>query len=50
MAAMLERTPQGDLICKAGVMPVTLESGPVSVGDAIAIVLRPRIFAALEPV
>lgn len=50
MAAMLDRTPDGDLIRKAGVMAVALESGSVRQGDAIAIVWRPRTFAALEPV
>ncbi len=39
MAALLGRTTSGELILKAGVMGIVLESGPVVACDAISVVL-----------
>jgi len=50
MAAVLDRTPQGTLVRKAGVMAVVLAGGPVRIGDAIAVQLPAAPHRALEPV
>jgi MOSC domain-containing protein YiiM len=50
LAAVLGRTPDGGLIRKAGVMGVVLEGGAVAAGDAIAVVARPAVHVALQPV
>lgn len=39
LAAVLERTPSGELIRKAGVMAIVLTSGRIAVGDPIAVIL-----------
>lgn len=50
MAAVLERTPAGKLVRKAGVMSVVIAGGEVRAGDAISVVLPPAPRCALEPV
>jgi MOSC domain-containing protein YiiM len=50
LAAVLGRTVDGQLVRKAGVMGVVLESGPVVPGDAIVIEHAPDAYAALAPV
>lgn len=50
MGAVLERTPDGGLVRKAGVMAVVLESGPVGAGDAIEITMPEGPHRRLEPV
>lgn len=50
MAAVLDRTPQGDLVRKAGVMAVVLRGGVVSPADRIEVVLPVGPHAALRPV
>jgi MOSC domain-containing protein YiiM len=39
MAALLDRSPAGELVLKAGVMGIVLASGPVVVGDDVRVVL-----------
>lgn len=50
MAAVLDRDAQGELLRKAGVMGVVLESGEVKAGDSIALVHAPTEGRALRPV
>lgn len=50
MAAVLDRTPEGALVRKAGVMGVVLAGGEVMAGDAIAVRLPARPHRALAPV
>ena len=48
--AVLARSPDGELIRKAGVMGVVLKSGEVGVGDAIVVELPAGPLRRLEPV
>ncbi len=50
MAATLDRSPQGDLVRKAGVMGVVVCGGVVRPGDAIGIILPSSPRRDLEPV
>jgi MOSC domain-containing protein YiiM len=50
MAAVLDRTPQGDLVRKAGVMGVVVRGGCVAPGDRIEVMLPPGERRPLEPV
>lgn len=50
LAAVLDRSPEGELVRKAGVMGVVVEPGVVRAGDAIAIVHVPEQRVALRPV
>lgn len=50
MAAVLDRTADGKLIRKAGVMAVVAKGGPVEAGMAFEIVLPAEPHRALEPV
>lgn len=50
MAAVLDRTPEGELVRKAGVMAVVLRGGVVSSEDRIEVVLPVGPHAALRPV
>lgn len=49
-AAVLDRTEDGRLIRKAGVMGIVLADGVVSPGDAISVELLPAPHRPLEPV
>ena len=49
MQAVLDKDNQGNLIRKAGVMGVVLESGVISIADAIVVTL-PDVFVRLERV
>lgn len=50
LAAVLDRTEQGELVRKAGVMGVVLEAGEVRAGDGIALEHVPAHGQALRPV
>jgi MOSC domain-containing protein YiiM len=50
LAAVLDRTPEGELVRKAGVMAVVVAGGRVKPSDAIGIELPPPPHAMLEPV
>ncbi|RIK46092.1 MAG: MOSC domain-containing protein [Chloroflexi bacterium] len=50
MAATLDRDPQGNLVRKAGVMGIVIESGAVRPGDEIRVELPEQPHRALEPV
>ena len=50
LAAVLHRTPDGQLVRKAGIMGVVLESGSVAPGDTITIEHAPRPPVPLRPV
>ena len=50
MQAVLEKGPGKALIRKAGVMAVVVETGEIALGDAIAIVSQPAVYAPLGPV
>jgi MOSC domain-containing protein YiiM len=49
-AATLDRTPEGELVRKAGVMAVVVRGGYVEPGDAIAVTLPSGEQRRLEPV
>ncbi len=48
MSAVLERTPEGKIVRKAGVMAVVLASGPVNAGDTIDVRLPDGLQRAME--
>ena len=50
MTAVLERTVDGRLIRKAGVMGIILTGGDIMPGDSIGVDLPPEPFRPLEPV
>lgn len=50
LAAVLDRTEEGELVRKAGVMGVVLESGSVRPGDPIVVVQSPLQKRPLRPV
>lgn len=50
MAAVLGRDGEGNLIRKAGIMGIVLESGEVRAGDAIRVELPPKPHRALDRV
>lgn len=50
MSAVLDRTPDGELVRKAGVMGVVLSGGPVAPGDDIAVELPAGPHRRLAPV
>jgi MOSC domain-containing protein YiiM len=50
MAACVHRRPDGELVRKAGIMAVVLQSGEVRAGDAIAVELPPAPHTPLRPV
>ncbi len=50
MAAVLDRTPDGKLIRKAGVMSMVLAGGVVRAGDAIKVMLPAAPYRALDRV
>jgi len=50
LAAVLDRTADGELVRKAGIMSVVLESGAVKPGDPIAIEHAPDPHVPLRPV
>jgi MOSC domain-containing protein YiiM len=50
LPAVLDRTPDGELIRKAGVMAVVLTGGPVSAGDAVTVRQPTGARSALRPV
>ncbi|MDO9441957.1 MAG: MOSC domain-containing protein, partial [Beijerinckiaceae bacterium] len=47
---VLDRTPDGELVRKAGVMGVVLSGGPVAPGDDIAVELPAGPHRRLAPV
>ncbi|MDB5857532.1 MAG: hypothetical protein JWQ76_1221 [Ramlibacter sp.] len=49
-AAVLERSPEGALVRKAGVMAIVQEGGEIRAGDAIVVHLPPLPHRPLEPV
>jgi MOSC domain-containing protein YiiM len=50
MQAVLARDADGELVRKAGVMAIVLESGPVRSGDPIRLEHVPEVFEPLAPV
>jgi len=48
--AVLDRSPEGNLIRKAGVMGIVISGGEVGVGDVINVALPPEPHEALERV
>jgi MOSC domain-containing protein YiiM len=50
LAAVLERTQEGNLMRKAGVMGIVIQSGNVQSNDSIAIVQSPLQHTPLRPV
>jgi MOSC domain-containing protein YiiM len=50
LAAVLGRTPDGELVRKTGVMGVVLASGAVAPGDRMAVEHAPQIHVPLQPV
>lgn len=50
MSAVIDRTPQGNLVLKAGVISVVVRGGIVRPGDPISITLPTRPHARLERV
>ncbi len=50
MAAVLDRDAAGELVRKAGVMAVVIESGEVKAGDPIDVIAADGAFRRLEPV
>jgi MOSC domain-containing protein YiiM len=50
LSAVLDRTGDGQLARKAGIMAVVLTSGPVRPGDAIAVLSEPDTHRPLQPV
>lgn len=50
LAAVLDRTPEGELVRRAGVMGVVLEPGSVRPGDPVAIAQLPALHVPLRPV
>jgi MOSC domain-containing protein YiiM len=50
MAACLQKTADGGLVRKAGVMGVVLAGGEVRAGDTITVERPARLSAPLEPV
>lgn len=50
LAAVLEHTPEGELIRKAGIMGVVLEDGPVRPGDTIEVLPTAGPHTPLRPV
>jgi MOSC domain-containing protein YiiM len=50
MKALLDRSPEGELIRKSGVMAVVLRGGAVRPGDAIGVELPDGPLAPLQPV
>jgi MOSC domain-containing protein YiiM len=50
MKAVLDRDAEGNLIRKAGIMGIVIESGLVKVGDAIVVKLPKKPYIALERV
>jgi MOSC domain-containing protein YiiM len=50
MSAVLDRTPEGALVRKAGVMGVVVRGGKVRVGDSIFVTLPAQPHVALERV
>ena len=50
LAAVLDRSPQGELVRKAGIMTIVLAGGTLRPGDAIGVELPPLPHRPLEPV
>lgn len=50
MQAVLDRTPEGKLVRKAGIMGIVIAGGPVAVGDGIAVTLPAEPHRPLEKV
>jgi MOSC domain-containing protein YiiM len=50
MAALLDRTPEGAIVRKSGVMAIVIEGGPVRAGDAVRVELPAEPFRPLERV
>ena len=50
MAATLDRSAEGDLIRKAGVMAVVITGGEIAVGDEISLESVPLVHEPLSPV
>jgi MOSC domain-containing protein YiiM len=50
MAAVLERTPEGNIVRKAGVMAIVVSGGKVTVDDPIRVKFPGGPFLPLEPV
>jgi MOSC domain-containing protein YiiM len=50
MSAVLDRSQEGKLVLKAGVMGIVTKAGPVSPGDEIAVRLPPQPHRELEMV
>ena len=50
MEAVLEKTPEGALIRKAGVMAIVLEAGDVRPGDLVRVILPDLPYRPLKPV
>jgi MOSC domain-containing protein YiiM len=50
MAATLDRTPDGKLVRKAGIMAVVLEGGEIRPGDSIVVTRPEGAPLPLEPV
>ena len=50
MSALLDRSPNGDLIRKAGIMGIVLTGGEICPGDAVRVEFPPEPHKALEKV
>ena len=50
LAAVLDKTPDGALIRKAGVMSIVVTGGVVCPGDGLVVVSQPSDYIALQPV
>ncbi|HRD75461.1 MAG TPA: MOSC domain-containing protein [Hyphomicrobiaceae bacterium] len=50
MGAVLEKSRDGRLVRKAGIMAIVISGGGVRAGDAIEVVALPAVHAPLEPV
>ena len=50
MSALLDRTPDGAIVRKAGVMAIVVAGGPVRAGDAVSVALPAAPFRALDRV
>lgn len=50
LAAVLDKTPDGALVRKAGVMSIVVTGGLVRPGDELVVIHQPAVDAALQPV
>ena len=50
LAAVLDKTPDGALVRKAGVMGIVVTGGLVHPGDGVVVIHQPAVYTALQPV